>query len=343
VKVYGKVHGPMLASSGNVRLDVLGLPHLADAQAKLLQAMIPPPKVYTFPSPPNGIDEREHHMAGCRIVTIAPCEQFDGLKVNCPVCKENPLVLKGWAQLKQLVPTGWIQERQYKLGAKCTRKNCKSKLGSTLLQAGHPTLQASLPMHVQAFYRRDVVQIGNSRPWDASTYAQVKHGYSLGAFATDLAKMVQAANSERFDYARLLSLGIQQGRFNQTCRVQVLNMHIDFGYCALKSKALAELIMKEFYFTDEAKLCRFAMQGVPYQILSGDRHYKEVKHLEGGKETSGITSITTNVENSSNLIVSMVFNVDETYRSNEQCDASLVRIVHVGLTGALILLPCGVR
>jgi hypothetical protein len=70
-----------------------------------------------------------------------------------------------------------------------------------------------------------------------------------------------------------------------------------------------------------------ALQGIPFDALSQDRHYKERKRL---KKDSDVSSVTTSLENRVGFIAASIFNPTESMLHNSAGDVALVRIPSVG-------------
>ena len=141
-----------------------------------------------------------------------------------------------------------------------------------------------------------------------------------------ISRTINASNAERFDVNRLRLLAASKGVQGQQQRLDevgkpkivVLRRHADFGYTDALPKVVRRMTLRDWDSNEELQH-RQILTGLPFQILSQDRHYKP------GKKLAAMTSITSTQENTANFILSSIYNPDETKASLKLADQELVR------------------
>lgn len=103
-------------------------------------------------------------------------------------------------------------------------------------------------------------------------------------------------------------------------RVVVKRRHADFGYTDPSYRVVRRALLRD-WDSNEERWHRLLQSGIPFRVLSQDRHYKPAK------KHAAITSLTSTQENSANLIASTIYNPDETKASLKLADEQLVRIM----------------
>ena len=163
----------------------------------------------------------------------------------------------------------------------------------------------------------------------AMTSAMAKQLQAEGVPQSVISRMITASNAERFDATRLMLLAPAKGNNAQqqtldevnTPKIQVFVKHSNWGYTDPSPKVVRRITLRDWDENEEWHH-RQILTGIPFQVLSQDRHYKPAKKL------ASMTSITTTHENSSNLIASSIYNPDETKASLKMADQELVRCLN---------------
>ena len=266
------------------------------------------------------VDEREAFAAGRKVYMVDPQRQV-GFTPRCRFC-ENPLVRKdmGKDYARRVVPGHWLLHARYRYGADCSRKGCPDKCGKRMVSVLDCMDQMTPAQY--GYYRKEVVIVRGHAPWTAEAYDNAKMLHSLGVENTKISKGIRAANQARFDSILLALAGARQPTVQETVKVKVKAPHPDFGFYSPGGLSIANMLQSDWDNTEEP--ChRLIQQGIPFRWLSQDRHYKTAKHLDTAN--GEFTSVTTSVSNCCNLILNSIYNRDETYKSNSQADAALVR------------------